>query len=476
MPVRARITLLFASAVFVILFLLCAVIYYLSYNNRIDLVKNRLTNRAVNTASLMSKFTIFNNELLKKVDSSTAFQFRDKEIQVYDSNNRKIYFFSDNPGDVLSVDERVLRNARQQGSIYFAKGKREAIALHYQDKDLVIVSATYDETGRKYLAQLKTILLMSMLGGTVLSLMIGYLVSGRLLQPIKNIADDVNEISAKNLNRRIKTGTSGDEWFYLGETLNSLLNRLQESFEVQRRFISNASHELSTPLTSVSNQLEVSLQRNREAEEYRAVMRSVQQDVLHMSKLTQTLLEFAKASGSAGGLEIEPVRIDEIILQVVNELPKIDQRYLVKPDFNDMPTEEDQLLVLGNGELLHTAIKNIVLNACKYSVTHQAMVSLRVKPSEIIIEIVDDGPGIPEEELEYIFQPFYRTASANAEKGFGLGLSLANQIIKLHKGFIYVKSARQSNTTFIIILPQTVNNTLYKPVTDPGGRQSQVSH
>lgn len=453
MPVRIRITLLFASAVLVILFLLCTVVYYVSYTNREELIKTRLINRATNTVKLLNESAVFNNELVQKVDSTTAFQFRDKEIQVYDKQDNKIYFFSDNPEGGLSIDRQLLANARQQGSIYFTRGKREVIALHSREHDMVIVSATYDEAGRKYLTQLKTILLLSLLGGTILSLLAGYFVSERLLKPIKKIADDVNEISAKDLNRRIKTGTSGDEWYYLGETLNSLLNRLQESFEVQRRFISNASHELSTPLTSVSNQLDVSLQRNRDAEEYRTVMRSVQQDVLHMSKLTQTLLEFAKASGSAGGLEIEPVRIDEIILQAVNELPKIDSRYSVKPDFNDMPTEEDQLLVFGNGELLLTAIKNIILNACKYSSTHQAVVSLKVKTDEIVIEVIDNGPGIPEAELEYIFQPFYRTASANAHQGFGLGLSLANQIIKLHKGFIYVKSDQQVSTAFIIILP-----------------------
>ncbi|HNH20899.1 MAG TPA: histidine kinase dimerization/phospho-acceptor domain-containing protein, partial [Ferruginibacter sp.] len=276
MPVRIRITLLFAVAVFAILFLLCSVIYYVSYNNRIELIKTRLTNRATNTASLLNK-SAFNNELVQKVDSTTSFQFRDKETQVYDKTNHVIYSFSDNPGDRLTVDEKVLRDARNSGSVYFLKGKREVVALHSPENDHVVVSATYDEAGRKYLSQLKAILLLSLLGGTVVSFFVGYFVSGRLLLPIKKIADDVNEISAKNLNRRIKTGTSGDEWFYLGETLNSLLNRLQESFEVQRRFISNASHELSTPLTSVSNQLEVSLQRNRDAEEYRNVMRSVQQ-------------------------------------------------------------------------------------------------------------------------------------------------------------------------------------------------------
>ncbi|HMU11382.1 MAG TPA: sensor histidine kinase, partial [Ferruginibacter sp.] len=248
MPVRIRITLLFTSAVFVILFLLCTVVYYVSYTNRVELIKTRLVNRATNTANLLNKSTVFNNELVQKVDSTTAFQFRDKEIQVYDKRNNRIYFFSDNPEGALAIDLKLLADARQRGDIYFTRGKREVVALHSRQNDMVIVSATYDEAGRKYLMQLKTILLFSLLGGTILSLAIGYFVSERLLQPIKKIADDVNEISAKNLNRRIKTGTSGDEWYYLGETLNSLLNRLQESFEVQRRFISNASHELSTPL------------------------------------------------------------------------------------------------------------------------------------------------------------------------------------------------------------------------------------
>jgi signal transduction histidine kinase len=83
----------------------------------------------------------------------------------------------------------------------------------------------------------------------------------RLLHPLRLIADEANDISARNLTRRIHSGTGeqGDEWYYLADTLNQLLNRLQESFEIQGRFIANASHELSTPLTSISSQLEVSL-------------------------------------------------------------------------------------------------------------------------------------------------------------------------------------------------------------------------
>ena len=151
--------------------------------------------------------------------------------------------------------------------------------------------------GKETLARLRDILLLSFLVGNIFVLVSGYVFSQRLLRPIKQISEDVAEISAQNLARRIHTGTTNDEWFQLSSTLNELLNRLQDSFELQRRFISNASHELSTPLTSILSQLEISLQRQREAGEYRTVMHSIYQDVQLMSQLTQTLLEFAKASG-----------------------------------------------------------------------------------------------------------------------------------------------------------------------------------
>jgi signal transduction histidine kinase len=231
------------------------------------------------------------------------------------------------------------------------------------------------------------------------------------------------------------------------------LNRLQESFELQRRFISNASHELSTPLTSISSQLEVSLQREREAAEYRKVMQSIYQDVQHMGKLTQTLLEFAKASGNTGGLEINLVRLDEIILRLPAEVMKVNPGFSVRIEFEALPEEEEQLLVFGNETLLLTAIKNIVQNACKYSSDHVARVYLKAGNRDLEVRIADRGTGIPSDELENIFQPFYRVDETRTAGGFGLGLSLAERIIKIHKGTIRVTSEPGSGTEFTITFP-----------------------
>jgi signal transduction histidine kinase len=199
--------------------------------------------------------------------------------------------------------------------------------------------------------------------------------------------------------------------------------------------------------------LEVSLQKSRDAQQYRRVMESVYQDVRQLSKLTQTLLEFAQASGDPGGLNILPVRMDEILMSLPGEMKKSNPEYLVVLSFDDMPADEQKLIVFGNAELLFTAIKNIVSNACKYSDDHKAVIKLKAEGETITIAIIDKGMGISEPELKYIFQPFYRVNTATQQSGFGLGLSLANRIIKLHKGNISVTSTPGEGTEFLITVP-----------------------
>lgn len=455
MPVKLRITLLFCLIVFVILAMVCATAFYFTYTERKQNIRIRLTNRAITLARLLGQSQVFDQNLIRKIDSSTTLSFKDKTFQAYDYLNNKIYSYSDAPDDTLTIDTSILDDARVKGTIYFKIGNKEAVAYHYVNPNtrIVAITAVYDEDGKDKLRRLSNILWFSFLSGIIIAFAGGYFFSDRLMRPIRKIADDINEISAHNLAGRISTGEVKDEWHYLSETLNRLLNRLQDSFETQRRFVSNASHELSTPLTAISSQLEVSLQKNREAQQYRFVMESVYQDVRHLSKLTQTLLEFAQASGDPGGLHILPVRMDEILMSLPAEMKKINPDYLVVLLFDDMPAEEQKLIVFGNAELLFTAIKNIVTNACKYSDDHKALIKLKAEAEKITIAISDSGMGIPEPELKYIFQPFYRVNSTSKESGFGLGLSLANRIIKLHKGNITVSSTPGQGTEFVIILP-----------------------
>jgi signal transduction histidine kinase len=442
--------------VFLILAIVCLSTYFFSYQSRAKSIRTRLTNRAITTARLLSQSEIFNREMVERIDSLTTLSLKHKSVQAYNEAGKEIYNYSDRPGDSVSVDAKVLQAARSNPKgHFFTQGEKEAVAFHFANTSIPIfvICAATDEEGRGNLVKLKTILLFSLFVGIVIAFLGGYVFSGRLLRPIKDITTEVEEISAQNLARRIQAGKVKDEWYKMSVTLNDLLDRLQDSFELQRRFISNASHELSTPLTAISSQLEIALQRKRTVADYEKVIAAVLQDVQHMNRLTQTLLEFAKAAGNSGGLTINLVRVDEIIMAIPGIMQKQNQQYDVFLEFGSLPENEEDLLVFGNGDLLTVAIANIVANACKYSADRKAKVSFMILEKQFVIRIADKGQGIPREELSKIFQPFYRVDNSRTTPGFGLGLSLAYRIIKLHKGNIHVDSELTSGTVFTVEIP-----------------------
>lgn len=455
MPVRLRITFLFALVVVIILGMVCASIYFFSYKSRLQTIQTRLANRALTTARFLSRSEIFDPQLVKRIDSLTTISLKRKSVQAYDYLNRRLYSYSDVAGDTVPITPVMLNEAREKQKVYFVMDQREVIAYHYtaHDTRMVVVCSAYDEDGKMNLRDLKRILLLSFIAGIGIVLIGGFFFSRGLLRPIRKITEEVTEITAQNLARRIDTGKIKDEWYYMSATLNDLLDRLEESFELQRRFIANASHELSTPLTAISSQLEIALQRERSTSQYENVLSSVLQDVRQMNKLTQTLLELAKTAGNKGGLNIDLIRMDEILMELPATMQKQNNSYQVFLRFDDLPENEDDLLVFGNSELLFTAIRNIAVNACKYSPDNRAEISFRIVKDYFLISVADKGMGIPREEIAHIFQPFYRTETSRYTEGFGLGLSLASRIIKLHKGDITVESEPGKGTVFTIRIP-----------------------
>jgi signal transduction histidine kinase len=265
------------------------------------------------------------------------------------------------------------------------------------------------------------------------------------------IINRVNDISSHDLSKRVPEGNSKDELNKLARTFNLLLERLEESFATQRRFISNASHELSTPLTSISSQLQVTLQKDRNAEEYKHVLASIQEDVQHMRQLTKSLLEIAK-TGTQGGIELTDDRMDELILKLIADVMHNNSTYQVDLEFPDLPAEERECMVFGNYDLLYSALINIIENGCKYAPDKRSLVRVFFSDTTISIHVINKGDIINKDLAEQIFQPFFRGPNARDNEGFGLGLPLAKRIIGLHKGSIEVKSGIDG-TEFIIKVP-----------------------
>jgi signal transduction histidine kinase len=455
MKIKYRITLLFTLVVTLLLFILCGAIYYFSDLTRQNTFANRLRNRALSTASILLKVKGINNEMLKRIDQSTFITIQDKSVAVYDDTNREIYAYHDSGAALLTLDPALINKARSQGEYRFTRDGREVIALTYRSRGIpyTVVAAAYDEDGLEKMSQLKIILIISFFAGILITFITGIIFSSSIVAPIQKITQEVKEISSQHLSRRIELHGPRDELHELSRTFNELLTRLEASFQIQRHFIANASHELSTPLTSISSQLEISLQQNRQVDEYREVLHSVYDDVRNLTQLTRGLLEIAKASGTSEGMELVLIRMDELLMKLPSDVRKANAAYQVSLDFDSFPEEEDNLLVFGNPDLLYSAVRNIVINGCKYGNKHQAEVQLGFTDNAIEITVTDDGPGISQDEQSLIFQPFYRSRNTQEVQGFGLGLSLAQHIITLHKGRLRIASEPGQGTRFSVVFP-----------------------
>lgn len=454
MTIRTKITLLFTVLVTALLLFTAYTVYYLSSIQRKTFFKQRLSGRAHNASQLFGILGDTSQALLRKIDASNARFFTSKSIHIFSPEHKRLYVFNTHPTDDFYVSESRLNEIKEKKELSFTIGERDAFGQVSRDgqKKFIIVVAAYDSDGKLFLKQLSRILLFSLFGGMALSMLVGYVFSRQLVKPISAIIDEVTNISSHNLSHRIDAGSGQDELYKLANTFNDLLNRLQESFTIQRRFISNASHELSTPLTSISSQLEVTLQKRRTEEEYRAVLESIEEDVQQMRQLTKSLLEIAK-TGQQGSIELHEVRIDEVLLKVTSAVQKLSPLYQVHLHFDEFPDDANSGLVFGNADLLYSALKNIVENGCKYSTDHTSRVSLQFAGSDLVVEVKNLGNVIERDEIENIFLPFYRSANSGEQKGFGLGLALARRIIGIHKGSIEVRSSSGEGTVFRVTLP-----------------------
>ena len=457
MSIKLRISLLFAFIVTVILLLLNISIYYFASANRKDTFKKRLKNRALSTAEVFAASDDDNLPLVQRLDIAGLASLQDKTVIIFDFAGKPLYIYKDEDKDSLSIKAATLEKVKKQSEYFFTANDKEAVALSYVDstKRFIVAVAALDEDGLDNLHRLKDILLISFVSGILIVLGVGYIFSQSLVRPISKMARQAGLISSSNLSSRIETDNAKDELHHLAASFNNLLDRLQESFQIQRRFISNASHELSTPLTSISSQLEVALQKERTTEEYKRVLISVHEDVLQLQQLTRSLLEIAK-TGSHGSIDLNEVRVDEVLLKVTSDVKKQNPAYHLKLDFGEFPEDEKLLEVFGNSDLLYSSIRNLVENGCKYSEDNTAEVRIYFPDHQIKIDISSRGDVIAEADIQNIFEPFFRTGTALSKPGFGLGLTLAKRIIALHKGTIEVTSDPETGTVFTISLPSIV--------------------
>ncbi len=456
MSIRYKIALLFAALAGLILFCVSFTVYFITEKELNDAFYTRLKYRASGTANMVTAITDSNYTALSKLDTSSVASLQNKSIVVLNYLGKVLYNYTDRQKNELALDNDVIEQAKIKGEYYYKLQNRDAVVLHYTtaDNNFIVAVAAEDIDGKEFLTGLKRLLVWVFILFVIISFITGLVFAGILVKPIGRIIAEVKLISSNNLSQHINKGNGKDELYHLSQTFNELLDRIQESFIIQRRFISNASHELSTPLTSALSQLEVTLQRERNVDDYKAAMKSVYDDIKDLQQLTRSLLDIAK-SGTHGSMELTNVRIDEVLMKAASYVQKIKAGYKVQLDFDTMPDDEQMITVFGNSNLLFIAFKNIIENGCKYSDDNLTTINVSFNNKLIVVCIKSVGDIIAEADIENVFQPFFRAETIRQKEGFGLGLTLTKRIFALHKSQIEVTSNPLNGTVFTITLPNS---------------------
>jgi heavy metal sensor kinase len=279
----------------------------------------------------------------------------------------------------------------------------------------------------------------------------GLFLANRALAPIDRITRTAQRISAENLSGRIGLHGPDDEVGRLAWTFDAMLARLQEAFERQRRFTADASHELRTPLTAILGQIDVALDRPREAATYRATLTTMREQAQRLARLVGDLLFLARADAQSAPLVVEAIDMDALLQAVVAQLEPLAAARDQRLELTSVP-----LKVNGNEDDLIRLFLNLLDNAIRYTPPGgRIALSCGCDRGEVVIRLRDSGPGIAPEHLPRLFDRFYRAdrGRSRTHGGSGLGLAIAQSIAHTHGGRIAVESNVGQGSTFIVTLP-----------------------
>jgi Signal transduction histidine kinase len=452
MKIRNKLSLLFTAIIATLLFVF-AMAVYLSYSqNREDEYYKELHKIAITKANLLLDAKVEPSvlQLIYRNSQNVLFQ---EEVAIYDTSFHLLYH------DAVDIDKvkensNMIHKIIAEKQIQFYQGKMQVIGLLYQHKNgnYVITAAATDQYGYAKLTNLKYTLIVAFFISIILIYLAGQYLASRALKPVSDMVDEVEEITATNLDLRINEGGGKDEIAELAVTFNAMLNRLEKSFDAQKEFVSNISHELRTPLTAMLAELQLTLGKERQNAEYKESIQYAISDAQKVVRLSNSLLDMAKANYDHTEITFKKLRLDEVLLDARNDVLHTYPDYKVNIIFEKEIENDDSISVKGNEYLLKVAFMNLIENGCKFSAQHECTIAITYHMDHTILRFQDNGTGISADTVSRIFEPFYRGQNQEYAAGNGIGLSLTKKIINLHQGTITVISELNQGSVFTIEL------------------------
>jgi heavy metal sensor kinase len=475
--VRVRLTLWYTGLLAFFLVLLSFVTYFIFWRStlqRTDSALVELSDAFLSTvrAEILDNYGT-EGPLVATQEAITEHHYRDHFFAVLRPDGRTLTSSEDLPNEAAPAGlassasfqklvaesagaDRLFKNMRAGRSGYRAFVRK--FSLKGQTYMLLILQSLHPQ--QEMLEEVRQTFAWVIPIAIVLASAGGYFLARKSLAPVVAMSDQAGRISAENLHDRLPVQNAKDELGRLAASFNELLERVDQSFERQRRFISDASHELRTPAAILRGESEVALSRGeRPAEEYRESLAVMHAEAQRLTQIVEDLFTLTRADAGQYPLAPHDFYLDELVADCTHatrSLALAKQIRLACEAPEELPIRADEAL-------LRRMILNLLDNAIKYTpVAGRVTVSCERCGAEYALNVTDSGPGIPEELQKRVFERFFRadkarTRSENDGGGAGLGLSIARWIAEAHQGRLILARSDATGSTFRALLPAQVS-------------------
>ncbi len=426
MKLKHRLSL-YSVVIFSIIILIVSGIIYFSFYSQME--KKEI--QSLENKSLLAAIYYLEQDELpvlehENIKSKLLKTISRKNIIIYDAHNKR---FSGDMKFDKNISASFIESIRRKKNDFLSSEHFFYNGIYYHDNqgDFVVIAREPKDEFNEQMQSLLHILLSVSVIGLLFIYMFSQYLGYIAYEPVIKIIGQIKERDSQNFNEPLVLKKSYAEIEDLIKTYNHFIERIAQTFNVQKNFIDYVSHELRTPISALLGTLEVTDHRKRTTEEYAEVISQLKQ---YTNDLQETLDQMMMLSGAKTSFEFQSVRIDEIVWQVIeNAVLYHEARINV-----DIRVANNALLtVQGNEKLLEVALNNLVGNAIKYSNNEMIQIVFSENNGKLQLQILDQGIGIPQQDLQQIRQNFYRGHNTQNYQGKGIGLSMASIILNLHR-------------------------------------------
>lgn len=367
--------------------------------------------------------------------------------------------------------ERVLRSQAGEQLVSEIVRAQRRVDLHNQ----LVFNAVVREQRISDLHRLELRSAIALAIMAVISGLLGWLVAGRVLRPLRTITAATRQISETSLHQRLALPGPRDELRSLADTIDGLLERLEASFEAQRRFVANASHELRTPLATVRMLLEIAVSDpDATVDTFRQTCVQALEEGEHQEQLIDALL--ALAQGQRGIDQREPIDLAHLTHAVLQAHQSGSAARELRFDISAEPA-----LISGDRRLVERLVSNLVENAIRYNVAHgEVVVRVTARDGHAVLEVANTGPVVAGEDIDRVLQPFERLALDRTAfpGGLGLGLSIVAAIAAAHHAALDIQAREQGGLRIEVRFPALTHrdtSTETEDILDPAGPRPAIA-